>query len=89
MKGFNAMRKSIVTHPFDGSERYFAVEKKAIQDERLSWAARGLWVFLQSNPTLEQFDRRLNADRDGLVEQLLEELETAGYIESIESENHE
>lgn len=69
---------------------YYALDRKVAEDERLSWAARGLLVFLLVKPdhwrvSIEHLRRQTEAarvatGRDG-VYALLGELEAAGYVQ--------
>lgn len=68
---------------------YYALDRKVAEDERLSWAARGLLVFLLVKPdhwrvSIEHLRRqteaaRVSTGRDGIYA-LLGELEAAGYM---------
>ena len=63
---------------------YLIVERAAVEDERLSWAARGLLVYLLAKPDTWQvivndLVKRGDLGRDGIYG-LLQELKTAGYV---------
>lgn len=68
---------------------WYALDKRISEDERLSWAARGLLVFLLGKPDhwkvsvehlRKQTERaRVRTGRDGIYA-LLGELQSAGYI---------
>jgi hypothetical protein len=73
---------------------YYALDRKLAEDDRLSWAARGLLVFLLVKPdhwrvSIEHLRRQTEAarvatGRDG-VYSLLGELEDAGYVQRRQS----
>lgn len=73
---------------------YYALDRKLAEDDRLSWAARGLLVFLLVKPdhwrvSIEHLRRQTEAarvatGRDG-VYALLGELEAAGYVQRRQS----
>lgn len=63
---------------------YFKSGMRGAQDEKLSWAARGLWSYLQSKPSdwevsLADLRRQGNVGRD-VLRRLLNELEKQGYV---------
>lgn len=67
--------------------RFVIIDQRAIEDARLSWAARGLLGYLLSRPddwTVRVNDLRKRGDlgRDGIY-QLLKELREAGYVRFI------
>ena len=63
--------------------RFVVVDQRAVEDNRLSWAARGLLCYLLSRPDdwkvmVNDLRKRGNLGRDG-VYRLLRELRTVGY----------
>ena len=84
---------SIVRGPRPESNRY-ALDKRISEDTRLTWAARGLLVFLLGKPdswrvSIEHLraqteGARVKTGRDG-VYALLKELQDAGYITTMRS----
>ena len=64
--------------------RFVIVDQAAVEDARLSWAARGLLAYLLSRPDdwkvlVNDLKRRGNLGRDGIYA-LLRELRSAGYV---------
>ncbi len=64
--------------------RYLIIDQKAIEDTRLSWAARGLLCYLLSRPDdwkvlIKDLQRRGDLGRDGIYA-LLGQLRIAGYV---------
>jgi len=64
--------------------RFVIVDQAAVEDTRLSWAARGLLAYLLSRPDdwkvlVNDLKRRGNLGRDGIYA-LLRELRSAGYV---------
>jgi hypothetical protein len=64
-------------------DRFVIIEQQAIEDERLSWAARGLLGYLLSKPDdwkvlVNDLRKRGDLGRDGIYK-LLRELRTLGY----------
>lgn len=64
-------------------DRFVIIEQQAIEDERLSWAARGLLGYLLSRPDdwkvlVNDLRKRGDLGRDGIYK-LLKELRTIGY----------
>ncbi|MDZ7751859.1 MAG: hypothetical protein U5S82_09390 [Gammaproteobacteria bacterium] len=64
--------------------RYVIVDQAAVEDTRLSWAARGLLAYLLSRPDdwkvlVNDLKKRGNLGRDGIYA-LLRELRQAGYV---------
>jgi len=64
--------------------RYVIVDQRAVEDSRLSWAARGLLAYLLSRPNdwkvlVNDLKRRGDLKRDG-IHKLLRELRNAGYV---------
>ena len=64
--------------------RYVIVDQAAVEDTRLSWAARGLLAYLLSRPDdwkvlVNDLKKRGNLGRDGIYA-LLRELRSAGYV---------
>ncbi|MEW8402404.1 MAG: hypothetical protein AB2717_16995 [Candidatus Thiodiazotropha sp.] len=64
-------------------DRFVIIEQHAIEDERLSWAARGLLGYLLSKPDdwkvlVNDLRKRGDLGRDGIYK-LLRELRTLGY----------
>jgi len=65
-------------------DRFLIIDQRAIEDERLSWAARGLLGYLLSKPDdmkvlVNDLRKRGNLGRDGIY-RLLRELRDIGYI---------
>jgi len=63
--------------------RFVVVDQRAVEDNRLSWAARGLLCYLLSRPDdwrvlVNDLRKRGNLGRDGIY-RLLRELRTLGY----------
>ncbi len=64
-------------------DRYVVMDQRAVEDDRLSWAARGLLGYLLSRPDdwkvmVNDLRKRGNLGRDGIY-RLLRELRTVGY----------
>jgi len=64
-------------------ERFVVMDQRAVEDDRLSWAARGLLCYLLSRPDdwkvlVNDLRKRGNLGRDGIY-RLLRELRTVGY----------
>ncbi len=64
--------------------RFVIVDQSAVEDTRLSWAARGLLAYLLSRPDdwkvlVNDLKKRGNLGRDGIYA-LLRELRIAGYV---------
>ena len=64
--------------------QFVIVDQRAIEDSRLSWAARGLLAYLLSRPDdwrvlMNDLKKRGDLRRDGIYK-LLRELRTAGYV---------
>ncbi|PVV14333.1 MAG: hypothetical protein B6D72_04180 [gamma proteobacterium symbiont of Ctena orbiculata] len=65
--------------------RYVIIDQHAIEDSRLSWAARGLLGYLLAKPDdwkvlVNDLRKRGDLGRDGIYK-LLRELREAGYIQ--------
>ena len=65
-------------------DRFVIIDQHAIEDDRLSWAARGLLGYLLSRPDdwkalVNGLRKRGDLGRDGIY-QLLRELRNAGYM---------
>ena len=65
-------------------QRFVMIDHRAVEDEGLSWAARGLLAYLLSRPDdwkvlVGDLRRRGNLGRDGIYK-LLRELRDTGYI---------
>ena len=63
---------------------YVVIDRRPLEDERLSWAARGLLAYLLAKPDdwelrVSDLRRRGDLGRDG-VHRLLKQLQTLGYI---------
>lgn len=63
--------------------RFLIIDQRAIEDDRLSWAARGLLGYLLSKPDdwkvlVNDLRKRGDLGRDGIY-RLLKELRTVGY----------
>jgi hypothetical protein len=64
--------------------RFVIIDQAAVEDARLSWAARGLLAYLLSRPDdwrvlINDLKKRGNLGRDGIYT-LLRELRCAGYV---------
>jgi hypothetical protein len=64
-------------------DRFVVMDQRAVEDDRLSWAARGLLCYLLSRPDdwkvlVNDLRKRGNLGRDGIY-RLLKELRTVGY----------
>jgi hypothetical protein len=64
-------------------DRFVVMDQRAVEDDRLSWAARGLLGYLLSRPDdwkvlVNDLRKRGNLGRDGIY-RLLRELRTVGY----------
>jgi hypothetical protein len=64
--------------------RFVIVDQHAVEDTRLSWAARGLLGYLLSRPDdwkvmVRDLQRRGDLGRDGIY-RLLKELRAVGYV---------
>jgi len=64
-------------------QRFVVIDQRAVEDNRLSWAARGLLCYLLSRPDdwkvlVNDLRKRGNLGRDGIY-RLLRELRTVGY----------
>lgn len=64
--------------------RFVILDQRAVEDRRLSWAARGLLGYLLSRPDdwkvlVKDLQRRGDLGRDGIYK-LLRELRNAGYV---------
>jgi hypothetical protein len=71
--------------------RYAKIEARAIEDVRLSWAARGLLVYVLARPDdwrvmTKHLAKQGNLRRDGIYG-LLKELRTFGYVRFIRTRN--
>ena len=65
-------------------DRFLVIDQRAIEDERLSWAARGLLGYLLSKPDdwkvlVNDLRKRGDLGRDGIY-RLLRELRDTGYM---------
>lgn len=75
------MSQTIIRAP--RRHRFLVIDQRAIEDERLSWAARGLLGYLLSKPDdwkvlVNDLRKRGDLGRDGIY-RLLKELRTVGY----------
>lgn len=66
------------------TEKFYILDKRISEDSRLSWAARGLLVFLLGKPdhwqvSIVALTNETGMGRDG-VRSLLAELKSAGYV---------
>lgn len=69
-------------------DNYTIIDRRALEDERLSWAARGILAYLMSKPddwavSVAQLSKAGNLGRDGIYA-ALRELEAAGYVERVQ-----
>ncbi len=83
------MTNTIVRAP--RRHRFVTIDLSAIEDTRLSWAARGLLAYLLSRPDdwkvlVNDLRKRGDLGRDGIY-RLLRELRTAGYVRFLQSRN--
>ncbi len=65
--------------------RYLVIDQRIVDDTRLSWAARGMLVYLLSRPDnwqvrVKDLQRRGNLGRDGTYK-LINDLRSTGYVE--------
>ena len=65
--------------------RFVTINQDAVEDSRLSWAARGLLGYLLSRPDdwkvlIKDLQRRGDLGRDGIYK-LLRELRETGYVQ--------
>ncbi len=75
------MNNTIIRAP--RRQRFVVMDQRAVEDDRLSWAARGLLCYLLSRPDdwkvlVNDLRKRGNLGRDGIY-RLLRELRTLGY----------
>ncbi len=68
-------------------DRFLIIDQRAIEDERLSWAARGLLGYLLSKPDdwkvlVNDLRKRGDLGRDGIY-RLLRELRDTGYMQFV------
>ena len=75
------MNNTIIRAP--RRQRFVVMDQRAVEDDRLSWAARGLLCYLLSRPDdwkvlVNDLRKRGNLGRDGIY-RLLRELRTIGY----------
>lgn len=67
-------------------ETHVAVLKRALDDPRLSLAAKGLWAYLEAHPDLDGFEAEDLARREigdvAEIRRCLDELIRAGYLET-------
>ena len=73
--------------------RFVIIDQRAIEDSRLSWAARGLLGYLLSRPDdwhvrVNDLRKRGDLGRDGIY-RLLRELREAGYVRFIRSRDRQ
>jgi len=73
--------------------RYAQIDIRAIEDTRLSWAARGLLIYVLSRPDdwrviARHLARQGDLRRDGIY-RLLRELRTCGYVRLVRRRNDE
>jgi hypothetical protein len=76
------MNQTIIRAP--RRHRFLIIDQRAIEDDRLSWAARGLLGYLLSKPDdwkvlVNDLRKRGDLGRDGIY-RLLRELRDAGYM---------
>ena len=68
-----------------GLDPYAVIDRRPLEDDRLSWAARGVLSYLLAKPDdwqlrIEDLRRRGDLGRDALY-RLLKQLRTHGYVE--------
>ena len=85
------MSNTIVRAP--RRNRFVIIDQRAIEDERLSWAARGLLGYLLSRPDdwkvlVNDLRKRGDLGRDGIY-RLLKELRNAGYMQFVRSRDEQ
>ncbi len=81
------MSQTIIRSP--RRHRFVIIDQHAVEDSRLSWAARGLLGYLLSRPDdwkviVNDLRKRGNLGRDGIY-RLLRELRDAGYVRYVPS----
>lgn len=74
-------------------QRFVVLDQKAVDDERLSWAARGLLHYLLARPDdwkvlVKDLQRRGDLKRDGIYK-LLKELRKTGYARYVSVRNEQ
>ena len=77
------MSNTIIRYP--RRDRFVVMDQRAVEDVRLSWAARGLLCYLLSRPDdwkvlVNDLRKRGNLGRDGIY-RLLRELRAVGYAQ--------
>lgn len=85
------MSNTIVRAP--RRNRFVIIDQNAIEDSRLSWAARGLLGYLLSRPDdwrvmVSDLRKRGDLGRDGIY-RLLKELRNAGYVQFVRSRDQQ
>jgi hypothetical protein len=85
------MSNTIVRAP--RRHRFVIIDQRAIEDTRLSWAARGLLGYLLSRPDdwkvlIKDLRKRGDLGRDG-VYRLLRELRDTGYVRFVHSRDRQ
>jgi hypothetical protein len=73
--------------------RFLIIDQSAVEDERLSWAARGLLGYLLSRPDdwkvlISDLRKRGDLGRDGIY-RLLKELRNTGYVQFVRSRDQQ
>ena len=73
--------------------RFLIIDQQAVEDPRLSWAARGLLGYLLSRPDdwkvlIKDLQRRGDLGRDGIYK-LVKELREAGYVHFHRARDHQ
>ena len=74
-----------ITRVSHGHDPYAVIDRRPLEDERLSWAARGVMGYLLAKPDdwalrIEDLRRRGDLGRDALY-RILKELQRYGYLE--------
>ena len=73
--------------------RFVSIDQQAVDDERLSWAARGLLHYLLARPDdwkvlVKDLQRRGDLKRDGIYK-LLKELRNTGYAQYVSARDEQ
>lgn len=75
----------------DKNNPYVIINKAIVEDDKLSWRAKGLWLYLMSRPDGWQVYEHdlMNKGTEGrdAIKTALKELETVGYIHRTRKRN--
>ena len=85
------MSQTIIRAP--RRHRFVILDQQAVEDTRLSWAARGLLAYLLSRPDdwrvlINDLRKRGDLERDGIYK-LLRELRDTGYVQFLRSRDEQ